>query len=236
MLLTTPEEFASQMFCASHRFCNRCRNDKEIRVAIFKNHGIEKDGHNCPLNLPWDTKPKDLPVESRWECPGEPEHDHWLKYTKPKLDQLAADMEFEKKHGRAALLDMKIQMKRAQDYEIEEAQRLAGLVPNSCRLREKTQCSCQGGGWIICHRPEFAASGLNDVNAYNPRWVNIPQSAREDIPADLAARLESEPGGVDRARFRAALETACRAHGGVLPEHRDDCDKCWHSGAQGTRR
>jgi hypothetical protein len=232
-MLTTPEQFAAGMFCSSRRYCNRCRNDRAIRVAILKNHGIEHDGKGCPLGLPWDTKPENLPTEARWECPNTPENAVWARDVKPALDQLAKDIAFEQKHGRAALLDMKVNEGRAQAHEIEESQRLAGIEPNSCRLCERTTCGCSGGGWVVCHFPGFATAEVPPKD-FRFRPVNVPANARGDVPADMLARLKTH-ADVERARFRAALDAACRQHGNCLPEHREACDKCWQAGAKGTR-
>ena len=233
-MLTTPEEFAKSHFCVCRKFCNRCRNDRTIRIAILSNHAIGHNGSGCPLNLPWDTEPKDLPTEARWECPGEPEHEHWLLNVKPSMDLLTADLEFERKHGRAALLDMKVREHRAQQFEIEEAAELNGVKPNKCPLKEQTTCGCTGGGWIVCHYPDFLASGLSDENEYTPKWVNLPTSAREAIPEAMMKMLGPDPAAIARAEFRAALETACRKVGGCIPEHREDCDKCWKRKSSAT--
>lgn len=234
-MLTTPEEFAKQDFCKCRRFCNRCRNHRSIRVAILKNHGIEHDGKGCPLNLPWGAKPESLPAEARWECVGTPEHAHWLVHDKPQLDLLADDLEFERKHGRAALLDLRIRESRAQDYEKEEARALAGLEPNRCPLKETTSCGCSGGGWIVCHFPGYKQSGATNSSEYVPQWLGLPAAARGEVSEEFVKRLASTPGALERARFRVALDDACRKHGGCMPEHKDDCNACWDHGAKGLR-
>jgi len=104
-----------------------------------------------------------------------------------------------------------------------------------CKLRELTACGCKGGSWVVCHYPGFYSSGIKDINEYTPKYVSISPLARGEIPADMVARL-ADPAVVERAKFRAALETACRAHGGAVPEHKEDCDICWANGAQGTRQ
>ena len=235
MIRTTPTEFNAMMFCASHKFCNRCRNDKNIRAAIQTNHSVQSDGVGCPLGLKWDTQPKDLPETSRWECPGEPEHEHWLKVEKPLLDQLTTDMAFEAKYGRAAFLDMKILAGRAQDHEKEEAQLLLGIVPNSCRLKEKVGCNCKGGGWVVCHLPAFSMSGVDSVNEYTPEHLNLPPSARAAVTPEVSVAFSGDPAALDRARFLSALEAACFDRGNVTAVQKSVCDECWQKGAVGTR-
>jgi len=225
--MTNVEAFTTTHFCASRRYCNRCRNKNDVRDAIWEKHGIDSGGSGCPLSLAWDTPSDKLPITSRWECPSEPEHAVWVCAVTHRVAQITSDNAYEQQQGRLALLARKNSEQRITPREAQELNLLKGGSPNTCRLRQQTSCGCSGGGWVICHAPGFAASGLSDKGMYNPMWVRLEKNAREAVPEDLRKMVGTEPNALARAEFRQALNTACREHGGCVPEHQADCDMCW---------